>query len=145
MTLSTQGEVIRLRSIRNSTSSHNIFPIELTKAPTPAPPADSLAGSVNMISKSAFEQKGAEFRYRPLLSINHENLEFGKEPDSAMHRNMRRIIPGFDFHYSVPLSDRSGPVVSASSLGQYNEQHQSMTNYHAGGASTGATAANPHL
>jgi iron complex outermembrane recepter protein len=126
-------------------SMNNIARIELTKVPTPATPADSLAGSVNMISKSAFERKTAEFRYRLLLSINHENVDFEKTPDSAMDRKMHRVLPGFDFHYSVPLSDRFGLVISASSLSQYNEQHQSVTNYNAGGTGTGATPAAAYL
>ncbi len=41
-----------------SMALNDISRIELTKVPTPSTPADSLAGSVNLISKSAFERSG---------------------------------------------------------------------------------------
>jgi len=38
-------------------SINNISRVELTKVPTPSQPADTLGGTVNMVSKSAFERK----------------------------------------------------------------------------------------
>ncbi|MBI4624758.1 MAG: transposase, partial [Verrucomicrobia bacterium] len=37
--------------------------VEVTKVPTPSSRADSMAGSVNMVSKSAFERSQAQLRY----------------------------------------------------------------------------------
>ena len=47
----------------NVSSLNNISRVEVTKVPTPATPADSLAGSVNMVSKSAFERTRAQFNF----------------------------------------------------------------------------------
>ena len=43
---------------------NNVSRIEVAKVPTPATPADSVSGSINMVSKSAFERSRAELRYR---------------------------------------------------------------------------------
>ena len=40
--------------------TNNISRIEVTKVPTPSTPADSLAGSVNMVPRSAFERARAD-------------------------------------------------------------------------------------
>ena len=61
-------------------SMNNVARLEVVKVPLPSMPADSLGGSVNMISKNAFERDNAEFKYRIYTSISDENLSFGKSP-----------------------------------------------------------------
>lgn len=65
-------------------SINNASRVEVTKVPTPSTPADSLGGAVNMISKSAFERRGAQFNYRAYVNFNSEETEFWKKtPDPA--------------------------------------------------------------
>jgi outer membrane receptor protein involved in Fe transport len=70
-----------------SQALNNISRIEVTKVPTPSTPADSLAGSVNMISKSAFERSGAEFRYGLYLVGNGDSFTLKKTPHAYGDKN----------------------------------------------------------
>jgi hypothetical protein len=45
-------------------SINNVSRVEVTKGPTPDSPADAIGGTVNMVSKSAFERTRAEVTYR---------------------------------------------------------------------------------
>ncbi|MEY4941737.1 MAG: hypothetical protein RIQ93_3472, partial [Verrucomicrobiota bacterium] len=49
-------------------SMNNISRVEITAVPTPSTPADSLGGSVNLVTKSAFERAKAQLSYSAFLS-----------------------------------------------------------------------------
>ncbi len=124
-------------------SINNVARIEISKAPTPSMPADSLGGAVNLVSKNAFERKGAEFKYKAYLSLNSEDLDFFKKTAGPMDKATRKILPGFDFDYTLPISKTFGIVITGLSSNQFNEQHRSQNTYEF--ARAGATAANPYL
>jgi len=65
-----------------SMALNDIARMEVAKVPTPSSPADSLAGSINLVSKSAFERSGRQLRYSLNLIGNHENLDLRKTPHS---------------------------------------------------------------
>lgn len=125
-------------------SINNVSRIELTKVPTPSTPADSLAGSVNMVSKSAFERSKAQFRYRAYLSANHENLDFSRTPHS-FEKYTYKVLPGFDFDYTLPISKNFGLVVTGLTSNQFNEQHLSHMAFNSAGTATGASIAKPYF
>jgi iron complex outermembrane receptor protein len=125
-------------------SINNVSRIELTKVPTPSTPADSLAGSVNMVSKSAFERSRAQFRYRLYLSANHENLDLEKTPHS-FEKYTYKVLPGFDFDYTLPISKTFGLVITGLMSNQFNEQHLSHMTFNAAGTGTGASFARPYF
>ena len=118
--------------------------IELTKVPTPATPADSLGGSVNLVSKSAFERSTAEFRYRAMFDINGDNITLGKSP-FPYEKNTYKIMPGFNFSHTNPVNKSFGYVLTASSFIQMKPQDFDATTYNGGGAGTGASPAAPFL
>jgi TonB-dependent receptor len=121
---------------------NNVSRIEVAKVPTPATPADSMAGSVNMISKSAFERSRAEFRYRLYAAGNGDYLTLAKQPHSY-ERYRRKVMPGVDFDYTLPLSRNFGIVLTGSrSLSAGEEDHSTLT-YNAAGTSTGASFGRP--
>ncbi|MBM3867126.1 MAG: TonB-dependent receptor [Verrucomicrobia bacterium] len=123
---------------------NNVSRIEVTKVPTPANPADSMAGSVNMVSKSAFERNRAEFRYRLYAAGNGDYLTLARQPHSYEDRR-RKVMPGVDFDYTLPLGRNFGVVVTGSrSLSAGEEDHSTLT-YNAAGTSTGASPARPFL
>lgn len=128
----------------NSTSINNIARVEVTKVPTPANPADSLAGSVNMISKSAFERKSAQFRYNVMLTGNNENLVLGKDAHTT-DKEIFKILPAANFDYTLPINNRLGLVLTGLTSRRYTKQHRSTTNYSTGGTSTGASIDRPYL
>lgn len=134
------------RSFQVKTLSLNdISRIEVTKVPTPSSPADSLAGSVNMVSKSAFERSRAELRYGVTLVGNSEDLTFNKTPHSNGDKNTRKIHPGFDFDYTLPIGKNFGIVVTGMQSNKYNEQHYARTAYNNGGTATGASISRPYF
>ncbi len=123
---------------------NNVSRIEVTKVPTPANPADSMAGSVNMVSKSAFERNRAEFRYRLYAAGNGDYLTLARQPHSYEDRR-RKVMPGVDFDYTLPVGRNFGIVLTGSrSLSAGEEDHSTLT-YNAAGTSTGATPARPYL
>ena len=142
MASSASGNSIRTFELEQ-VSINNVSRVEVSKEPTPSMPADSLGGSVNMISRSAFERSRPEFKYRAYLSANSEDLQlFSKTPGPGEDRTYK-ALPGFDFSYINPVSKNFGVAISGLSSNQFNEQHRSQTTYRFSGA--GATVAAPYL
>lgn len=124
-------------------SMNNASRIEVSKVPTPDSPADSLGGSVNLISKNAFERRGAAFNYRAYVSINNEDARLFEKTPGPGRESTYKVLPGFDFDYTLPISDRFGLVITGLSSNQYNEQHRWQTAWNYNQA--GATPQNPYL
>jgi iron complex outermembrane receptor protein len=122
---------------------NDIARIELSKVPTPANPADSLAGSVNLVGKSAFERSGRQLRYGINLVGNHENLTLSKTPHSHRDRNDYKILPGFTMDFTWPISKTFGVVIAGMSTNAYTEQHFTRTLYSNVGTGTNAISASP--
>ena len=76
----------------------NIETIEVWPAPPPDQPV-SLGGSVNFVTKSAFNQKGRRVRFDANMSLNSTTLEFQKLPGGGRTPD-RKDVPGFNFSYS---------------------------------------------
>ena len=149
MTDGTPVNIAAQSSTRNidirSLSLNDYSRVEVTKVPTPSTPADSLAGSINMISKSAFEKSRAQFRYGFTLDANSENVTLKKTPDSNGDRYTSKIMPGFDFEYTWPINNKFGIVVSGMHSSKYNEQHSTSTTYENAGTATGASFSRPYF
>ncbi len=124
-------------------SMNNASRVEVTKVPTPDTPADSLGGSVNLISKNAFERRGAAFNYRAYVSVNSEETNPFEQTPGPGREETYKVLPGFDFDWTLPINDRFGLVITGLSSNQYNEQHrwQTLWNYN----QAGATPDNPYL
>lgn len=122
---------------------NSVSRVELTKVPSPSTPADTLGGSVNLISKSAFDRSTAELRWRTYFSINSEDFTFRRTP-FPYENNTFKAMPGFDVSYSKAFSDKFGIVLSAASNIQYNVQDYTQTTW-SEAAALGATQSNPVL
>jgi iron complex outermembrane receptor protein len=129
----------------NTLALNNISRIEVTKVPTPATPADSLAGAVNLVTKSAFERPRARLNYGITLMANSENLTFRKTPHTLGDQPTRKLLAGWEFDYTLPVNRDFGIVVTGMRSDKFNEQHLSTTLFNAGGTGTGATFARPYL
>ena len=123
----------------------DISRVEVTKVPTPANAADSLAGSINLVSKSAFERERSELRYGINLVGNSENLTLRKTPYSVGDKKTYKTHLGGDFDYTWVVNKRFGLVITGLHSDKYNEQHLSTMVYNTGGTSTGATISKPFL
>jgi iron complex outermembrane receptor protein len=130
-----------------SMALNDISRIEVTKVPTPSTPADSLGGSVNMVGKSAFERSGALLRYGINLVGNGDraNLTLKKTPHSYLDRNTYKLLPGFNFDYTLPLGKNFGIVVSGMTNNIYNEQHFTRNAWASTGTGIPSSVSRPYL
>jgi iron complex outermembrane recepter protein len=123
---------------------NDVARVELTKVPTPATPADTLGGNINMISKSAFERSKPEFRYRAYFSANSEDFTFRRTPFPYETKTLKNY-PGFDLSYTRPVNENFGFVLNAANNIAFNVQDIETLTWNAGGTATGATPARPFL
>lgn len=124
------------------TSISNYSRIEVTKAPTPATPADSMGGSINMVSKSAFEREKAEFRYRVAFTGNERYLRLSKSPFSR-GKATPTIRPTFDFDYTLPVSENFGIVVTGLVFSDYTNLINVASTYRPSATGVAATPVSP--
>ena len=123
---------------------NNVSRIEVVKVPTPATPADSLAGSVNMVSKSAFERKGASLQYNLDLTGSSLDLNLRRTPHTN-DKKIYKILPGATVDYTLPLSDNFGLVLTGVARYKYIKLQESRVTYNATAAGTGASFERPFL
>src|SRR5690606_6442770 len=103
----------------------NLARIEVVKLPTPDIAAHSLGGSVNLVSKSAFERKDSILYWKAYLMANSEALDFDKRAGAGRDKH-RTILPNFDATYIHPINDRLGIVITAGHVNQFFLQQQSV-------------------
>lgn len=123
-------------------SINNYARVEVTKVPTPAMRADTMAGSVNLISKNSFERSRAEFRYQVNVTGNSHSISLKQEPFNDETREFR-INPGFSFDYTLPVNDRFGIVLTAAHATIFNLQNRFDATYTTTGTGTGASISKP--
>jgi TonB-dependent receptor len=123
-------------------SINNAARVEVVKVPTPSLPADALGGAINLISKNAFEREGAQFNYRAYFNLNSEDPIPGKTPGPG-RKDTHKVLPGFDFDYTLPVTKNLGFVITGLSSNQFNEQHRTQNTWNF--AQAGGTAAAPFL
>jgi outer membrane receptor protein involved in Fe transport len=61
-------------------SSHNISRVEVLHTPTPESAGNALAGSINVVSKGAFERAKPSFDWSTYISIRDNTRDFDKVP-----------------------------------------------------------------
>lgn len=128
----------------NQISINNISRVEMTKVPTPANPADSLGGIINLVSKSAFERKTARLDYRIFMTGENGNLTTKRQND-GFDRLRYRILPSADFTYTLPLNNKLGFVVSGLKSYRYDDRQVIARTYNATLANSGASYSQPFL
>lgn len=77
----------------------NIDKIELKMAPLPSDAANSMGGSINLVSKSALQQKGRRISVAAGLSLNTNELDFDKTPGGGRTPDYK-IMPNFTMSWS---------------------------------------------
>jgi iron complex outermembrane receptor protein len=126
-------------------SMNNISRVEITNVPTPSTPADSLGGSVNLVTKSAFERNRAQLSYSVFLSANQHAMTLARSPHTV-DRKVHKVLPGYTLDYTLPVNKDFGLVLSANSSNIYNTQTSVFQKtYNGGGTNTGASFSRPYL
>lgn len=105
-------------------SINNASRVEVTKVPTPDMPNDSIGGSINLISKSAFEYAEPFLDWRAYVSINSEYTDIFSKTPGPGNEETYKALPGFDMTYVNPLSDKFGITVTLASSNQFNQNHE---------------------
>lgn len=110
--------------VSSGLSMNNVARVEVTKSPLPDTPADTLGGSVNVVSKNAFERKTAQFTYRVYGNLNLKEPGVGKLSGYSPKSAARETEPGLDFSYVAPLTRRFGITLSGLHTRRYNDVQQ---------------------
>ncbi|MGH7958844.1 MAG: carboxypeptidase regulatory-like domain-containing protein, partial [Opitutaceae bacterium] len=100
-------------------SINNVSRVEVTKVPTPSMPADSLGGSVNLVSRSAFESSRTQFKYRTYLNMNSSETRIFKKTPGPTNKSSYKVRPSFDFNYIAPFTKNFGIVINGLSSDQF--------------------------
>ena len=124
--------------------ANSVSRVEVTKVPLPSTPADTMSGSINLVSKSAFERSRAEFKYRIGVTSDDQRFAVGKTPDPS-GQSSSKLYPDFDFDYTLPLGKNLGLVVTGMTSKISHETDTWYTDYLTSGTGTNATPANPYL
>ncbi len=122
-------------------SINNIARIEVTKEPLPDMPANSMGGSVNLVTKSAFEYPHAQETFSTFLTGNSYALGLNKRGGLTSGKSYT-VVPNADATWVFPITKKLGLVASASS---YDQVYVTKKNAPARTfTARGATVTNPY-
>ena len=113
---------------------NNIESIEINRAPNASDPANSLGGSVNLVSKSAFSQQGRRIRVDVGMNINTALSHFGPSYQGFGHEAYAQFPTGQINYSDVFRADTDHPVGLSLSLlkggrYRYNTQYTPAYSY----------------
>jgi TonB-dependent receptor len=120
-------------------SINNLSRIEVNYSPTPESPGGALAGSVNMVPRSAFERARPVFNASAYLLTRDNARDFKKVPGPKPSAT-RNVHPGFDFSYVAPVSKTFGYTLSGGVSTNYSPQDQMQMTWRGAGAVTNGGA-----
>ena len=124
-------------------SVNSLSRVEVTKVPTPEMAASQLGGTVNLVSKSAFESARTVFKYRAYVSLHNHDHELFKKTPGPGDKPTYKVLPGFDFNYIAPLTKDFGIAVSGISSHQFNGwQYEATSTWRFTGPAPTAAAPN---
>ena len=118
-------------------SINNISRIEVSFSPTPETSGSALAGSINMVPRSAFERARPVLNGTAYVMMRDNARSWHKTP--GPFRPTRKVHPGFEFSYLVPVNKRFGFTLSAGMSTQYTPADDSRLTWRANGSPTNGT------
>jgi TonB-dependent receptor len=134
------GSTTSRRVELDQVSLNNIARIEVLHSPTPESPGMALAGSINMVPRSAFERSRPVFNYSVYLLMRDNAREFGKTP-GPLNEYSRKVNPGSDFSYVVPVNQRFGFTLSGGNSTQYTPLDFTQNTWRGTGSATSVPTA----
>ncbi|MDO8541309.1 MAG: TonB-dependent receptor [Opitutaceae bacterium] len=120
-------------------SINNLSRIEVSYSPTPDSEGSALAGSVNMVPRSAFERSRPQFNGSAYIMMRDNARDFKKVPGPKPSPT-RNVHPGLDFSYVAPVNKRFGYTVSGGYSTNYSPQDQIQLNWIGAGAQSNGNA-----
>jgi hypothetical protein len=107
-------------------SINNVSRVEITKSPTPDSPANAVGGSINMVSRSAFERSKPLFSYRAYLNWNTDQGFFERTKEGPSRESQNHTNPSFDFSYIRPVNKNFGFTLTGSHSDAYNADYRAQ-------------------
>ncbi len=120
-------------------SVNSISRIEVHHSPTPESPGSALAGSVNMVPRSAFERSRPAYSYSGFLMMKDGDRHFNKT-GGPLHDSMRKVTPGYNFSAVVPVNKRFGFTLSGNYADQYSYEDIATSTWRGVGSATNVAA-----
>lgn len=99
-------------------SINSMSRIEVIHSPTPESQGSALAGSVNMVPRSAFERSKPSFNYSVYMMMKDSAKSFDKSP-APLRRIESKITPGFTANLIMPVNRKFGFTLSANYAHQW--------------------------
>ena len=125
----SRGAGLHLLSLNNASR------IEVAYTPTPDTTGSALAGTVNLVPRSAFERTRPVYNVSLGVLLRDNDLTFRKTP-GPQHEPRRKVNPEVMLSAVVPLSPRFGFTLSASTSGIYTPQDFVQSTWRGLGAAT---------
>jgi TonB-dependent receptor len=126
-------------------SLSNAQRVEIFKVPTPDMPA-SLAGGINMVSRTAFEASRPELRFKAYINQNSREVGLHRKPGGGDGDDQKRTFhyqPDFDFSYTVPVSKTFGFSLNATKNDQFGSARRINRTFNTATTPTSVPAPNP--
>lgn len=119
---SASGDTNARRHIQaDMISINNLSRIEVSFSPTPESPGSALAGTVNMVPRSAFERSKPVRHFSTYLMMRAHETGLGRTAGPRQYPT-RHVLPGADFSFIVPVSKTFGYTLSGGRSAQYSPQ-----------------------
>ena len=125
----TRGAGLHLLSLNNAAR------IEVAYTPTPDTTGSALAGTVNLVPRSAFERSRPVYNVSLAMLMRDHDRSFGQTP-GPQHEPQGKVKPEVMLSAVVPLSSRLGFTLSASTSGIYTPQDFIQTTWRGVSAAT---------
>ncbi len=136
--LATAISGIARASAVDMVSINGISRVEVSFSPTPDTSGAALAGSVNMVPRSAFERSRPVFNGSVYGMMRDHRKELHATPGPREDRR-RKVSPGFDFSWVVPVNKRFGFTLSGGRTSQFAGQDSVTNTWRGGGTATNGT------
>ncbi len=120
-------------------SVNSISRIEVRHAPTPETTGSALAGSVNMVPRSAFERSRPSHTASVFLTLKDGDRSFHKT-GGPLNEPTRKVTPGFNFSSVVPVNKKFGFTISGNHVDQYSYEDVAVNTWRGNGQATNVAA-----
>jgi outer membrane receptor protein involved in Fe transport len=114
---SAQANTARNMQMTNL-ATNNLSRIEVLFSPSPETPGMALAGSINAVTRSAFDRAKPVLNASAYLLMRDDARDFQATPGPGRWPQPK-VHPGFEFSYLKPVNDRFGFTLTGGASTQY--------------------------
>ena len=134
MTNGNQGGTNRGVSLEY-VSLNNLSRVEVINSPTAESPGAALAGSINFVPRSAFERTKPQLSLSTFLTMRDDRRDFHRSA-GPRENPKRKVLPGAEFSWVVPVNRRVGFSVSGAASTSYSARDSFVNTWRGASAVT---------